>query len=92
MLGKIQTICDSFESTNIFIIGDCNANISKPSPFSPHLNAFIINECNFIPSDIRCLPPDYFTYVSEAHGTTSWLDHVLSTHSSHSTISDMAVN
>ena len=42
MLGNIRTICDSFESTNIFIIGDCNANISKPSPFSPHLNAFII--------------------------------------------------
>ena len=91
ILGKIQAISDSFESTNIFIIGDCNANISKPSLFSPHLDAFI-NECNFIPSDIRCLPPDSFTYVSDAHDTTSWLDHVLTTHSSHSTISDMAVN
>ena len=91
ILGKIQAISDSFESTNIFIIGDFNANISKPSLFSPHLDAFI-NECHFIPSDIRCLPPDSFTYVSDAHGTTSWLDHVLTTHSSHSTISDMAVN
>ena len=27
-LGKIQAISDSFESTNIFIIGDFNANIS----------------------------------------------------------------
>ena len=31
ILGKIQAISDSFESANIFIIGDFNANIKKPS-------------------------------------------------------------
>ena len=39
-LGKIQAISDSFESTNIFIIGDFNADIKNPSLFTPFLNAF----------------------------------------------------
>ena len=36
MLGKIQAISDSFESTNIFIIDDFNADIKKPSLFTPY--------------------------------------------------------
>ena len=90
ILGKIQAISDSFESTNIFIIGDFNADIKNPSLFTPFLNAFI-NECHLIASDTLLLPSDAFTYVSDAHGSRSWLDHVLTTHSSHSSISDMEV-
>ena len=90
ILGKIQAISDSFESTNIFIIGDFNADIKNPSLFTPFLNAFI-NDCHLIASDTLLLPSDAFTYVSDAHGSRSWLDHVLTTHSSHSSISDMTV-
>ena len=39
ILGKIQAISDSFESTNIFIIGDFNADVKEPSFFTPFLNA-----------------------------------------------------
>ena len=80
ILGKIQAISDSFDSSNIFIVGDFNADLIKTSLFSPFLNYFI-SECHFIPSDIKYLPPDSFTYVSDAHGSRSWLDHVLCTHS-----------
>ena len=90
ILGKIQAISDSFESTNIFIIGDFNADIKKPSLFIPFLSAFI-NDCHLIASDTLLLPSDVFTYGSDAHGSRSWLDHVLTTHSSHSSISDMEV-
>ena len=56
ILGKIQAISDSFESSNIFIIGDFNADLIKTSLFSQFLNSFI-SECHFIPSDIKYLPP-----------------------------------
>ena len=91
ILGKIQAITDSFDSSNIFIVGDFNADLIKTSLFSPFLNSFI-SECHFIPSDIKYLTPDSFTYVSDAHGSRSWLDHVLCTHSSHSSVSDMVIN
>ena len=90
ILGKIQVICDSFESANIFIIVDFNADIKKPSLFTPFLNAFI-NDCHLIASDTLLLPCHAFTYVSDVHGSRSWLNHVLITHSSHSSISDMEV-
>ena len=41
ILDKIQAISDSYELANIFIIGDFNADIKKPSLFIPFLNAFI---------------------------------------------------
>ena len=91
ILGKIQAINDSFESTNIFIIGDFNADIKKPSRFTPFLNGFI-NDCHLIPGDTLLLSSVAFTYVSDAHGSRSWLDHVLTTYSSHSSISDMTVS
>ena len=90
ILGKIQAISDSFESTNIFIIGDFNVDIKNPSLFTPFLNTFI-NDCHLIASDTLLLSSDAFTYVSDAHGSRSWLDHVLTTHSSHSSISDIEV-
>ena len=91
ILGKIQAISYSYDSRNIFIVGYFNADLTKTSLFSPFLNSFI-SECHFIPSDIKYLPPDAFTYVSDAHGSRSWLDHVLCTHSSHSYVSDMVIN
>ena len=53
------------------------------------MNAILFNVTSGVYLPIRLLMLDI---VSDAQGTTSWLDHVLSTHSSHSTISDMAVN
>ena len=49
-------------------------------------------ECHLIPSDIKNLPLESFTYVSDAHGSRSRLDHVLCTHSSHSSVADMVIN
>ena len=44
------------------------------------------------PVTLNSSPPDSFIYVSDAHGSRSWLDHVLCTHSSHSSVSDMVIN
>ena len=88
ILGKIQAISDSFESANTFIFGESNEDIKKPSLFTPFLIAFI-NDCHLISSDTLLLPSDAFTYISDAHRSRSWLNHLLSTYSSHSSISNM---
>ena len=49
------------------------------------------NENNLIPSDEVLLLNNSFTYCSDAHYTTSWLDHFLCTHSAHSFISRIEV-
>ena len=38
---------------------------------------------DFIISDYALLPQDTFTYISDAHNTTSWIDHFVSTFSVH---------
>ena len=57
ILGKIQAISDSFESTNIFIIGDFNADIKNPSFY----------DCHLIASDTLLLLSDAFTYLLLLH-------------------------
>jgi len=40
-------------------------------------------ENDFIISDYALLPQDTFTYISDAHNTTSWIDHFVSSFSVH---------
>ena len=40
-------------------------------------------ENDFIISDYTLLPQDTFTYISDAHNTTSWIDHFVSSFSVH---------
>ena len=55
-VDEYEVIFDSFESSNIFISGNLNADLTKTSVLSPLLNSFI-SECSFIHTDIGCLPP-----------------------------------
>ena len=48
------------------------------------LNSFSI-------SDELLLPADTFTFVSSSHGSTSWLDHVLSIASGHALVESVHV-
>ena len=51
------------------------------------------DELNLIMSDIHILGRDSsaFTYVSDAHNTCSWLDHVVCSHSMHQYINDLKI-
>jgi len=42
-------------------------------------------------SDKIMLPTDSFTYVSDTHGTCSWLDHLLSSQSAHDIIQNIEI-
>ena len=48
-------------------------------------------EHEFKISDKIILPVDSFTYVSDAHGTCSWLDHVVSSKSAHDAIQNIEI-
>ena len=50
----------------------------------------VINKVCFV--DIERLLPDTFTYTSQAYGTTSWLDHCITTTSGQSVISHVSVS
>ena len=89
-LSKLQCIIDSASTPYIFILGDFNADIQSTSVFGAELIDFCDNNslC-FIDKDK--LLPDSFTFVSQAHGTTSWLDHCITTASGKSITSNISI-
>jgi len=61
-------------------LGDFNAGPSNS--FGPILFDYC-EENDFILSDIKLITSDNFTFISDAHGTNSWLDHCMCTNESH---------
>ena len=89
-LSKLQCIIDTSNTPYVFILGDFNADIQSASIFGAELIDFCDNnELCFV--DKERLLPDTFTYTSQAHGTTSWLDHCITTLSGQSIISHVSV-
>ena len=69
-LNKLQYIIESARTPYVFILGDYNADIQSESVFISELINFCdTNSLHFI--DRSLLLPDTFTFVSQAHGTTS---------------------
>ena len=86
-LDKIKTIIVSAETPYVFVLGDFNADIQSDSVFGTELVEFCnLNKLDFI--DTCLLPSSSFTFVSQAHGTTSWLGHCITTAAGRSIISD----
>jgi len=90
-LGKIHAILEELDTTCVSVMGDFNANITKNnSVFGQHMEQFCrLNK--YVCSSRQNLPHDTYTYVSDAWGTTSWLDHCISTQDAHSSICGMYV-
>ena len=89
-LSKLQYIFDSANIFYIFILCDFNANIQITSIFDAELIEFCDNN-NLCFLDKELLPPDSFTYISQAHGTTSWLDHCITTTSGRAITSGVSI-
>ena len=79
-VGQLAIILDDISGNTGFygIIGDCNAN-SYGSTFFTELSAFCM-EYGLTISDVQLFEGDnsVHTFVSAAHGSTSWFDHCLS--------------
>ena len=66
-LSKLQCIIDSANTPYVFILGDFNADIQNTSIFGAELLDFCDNN-TLCYLDKEFLPPDSFTYISQAHG------------------------
>lgn len=90
-LAFISSFLQSEALTNIFIVGDMNADISdKRSSFANHISNFCADN-NLTLSSRELLPAESYTHISEAWHTTSWLDHCLSTADAHASLLRMEV-
>ena len=88
-MAILSNLINESPSNVIYILGDFNCDIMKKSLYDQHLNMFI-KECDMIASDYLFVN-EMFTYVSSAWGTTSWLDHCLSTEDAHRMIKRVQV-
>ena len=83
-LNKINCINDTVSTPYVFILGDFNAK----TLFRKKLIDFCdFNHLCFI--DQNMLVPNNDTFVCQAYGSTSWLDHCITTSSSQTVISNM---
>ncbi|KAL0860125.1 hypothetical protein ABMA27_010432 [Loxostege sticticalis] len=89
--GTVSAIIDSYNLEDVFVIGDFNAH--------PHEQFYneLLNFCN--DNDWICIDIDKlgltsgtFTFISDVHGTTRWLDHCLVTKSAVSSVDNVYVN
>ena len=91
-LGKILAIIHECNTSNVYIMGDWNAGISQSSVFGKELFAFC-EENNLIVTDVALLGKEsgQFTFYSEAHSTTSWIDHCVSTFNAHKHVDEVEI-
>ena len=89
-LGKFNCIIESADTPYVYILGDFNADIQSQSIFGSELIEFWdMNNMSLI--DKSMLSPDTFTFIGQAHGPTSWLDHCITTTAGESLISNVSV-
>ncbi|KAJ2950223.1 hypothetical protein O0L34_g11585 [Tuta absoluta] len=89
-MSAISAIVESAEVDCVYVLGDFNANIGQP--FGKELLTFCAEQKWFC-ADFEKLghDSDCYTFVSDAHGTQSWLDHCLVTESAWKSIVDVYV-
>ena len=73
MLGKILSIREINDCESVCVLGDFNSNVGT--------NFFhILHDCcienSLVVADVAALPPMTHTFHSDAHNSTSWLDHI----------------
>ena len=71
-LGMVHYIIQESDVSSVYLIGDWNAEINANSVFGSELSSFC-TEHRYVVSDIEYMGIDSgsFTYLSEAHGSTS---------------------
>ena len=89
-LDKFKCIIESADTPYVYILGDFNPDIQSQSIFGSELIEFCdMNNMSFI--DKSMLSPDTFTFISQAHGTTTWLDHCITTTAGESLVANVSV-
>ena len=89
---KLDDLIKDLTTPYVYIIGDVNAYTmaGKQQKFGKELMNFCHGEELILP-DVKKCPNTTYTYVSEAHSTVSWVDHVMCTHSPHAFVDNISV-
>ena len=94
-LTKIDSTISNYSSPYSLVFGDFNASLasetSSGNMFGKCLQKYCSEE-NLIISDMDHLPADSYTYISDAHGSTTWIDHLISTRNANSLVSQMNIS
>ena len=93
-LTKLDSIIRGHSTPYVAIFGDFNANITKNGAHGHKFGQDLIQfsqEENLFLSDVDFLPNDSYTFFSDAHGSTSWIDHLICTNCSHNLIEGMQI-
>ena len=90
-LGLLHSIVTEIDTSCVYILGDWNASVHKNSSFGNELKAFC-SDHTYVLSDVIFLDDgNHFTFFSDSHATTSWIDHCVSTIQGHNSISDVNI-
>ena len=92
-LGYINAVTNDLDTTCFVIVGDWNANIRNggASTFARHMSQLCMDN-SYILSSQALLPTDSYTHVSEAWGSVSWLDHIVSSADVHHCIQTVSID
>ena len=84
-IGKLSATIEDSDMCNFIILGDFNSAVD--TPFESELLEFC-SAYELTISDYKRYGrgSGQFTYVSDAHNSTSWLDHIICSHNVHSKI------
>jgi len=75
----------------VFIMGDFNSDpLDERHKFGRELKNFCQAEY-LVLSDVMMCPRSTYTYLSEAHNSASWLDHIVCTQSAHNLVENVSV-
>lgn len=89
-LGLVSAIVDIENVESVFVLGD----------FNSHPNGLFFSELNYFCTEreLICVDVDKlgvdsgsYTFISDAHGTSSWLDHCLVTKSAFNAVVDVRI-
>lgn len=91
-LGELSALLQELDTTCYSVLGDWNANLKdmRNSLFARHMSSFC-DEHDLIISSQHMLPHSSYTCVSAAWGSTSWLDHTVSSADFHDMITNMEI-
>ena len=92
LLGDVHTIADEHPTSSVIIMGDWNSNVISGSVFGRELENFC-TEYKYIISDMELLGRNSgtFTFYSESHHVTTWIDHCVCSWQAHTSISDINI-
>ena len=80
-IGKLSATIEDSDMYNFTILGDFSSAVDTPfeSKFLEFCSAYELTISDYLSCYGR--GSGQFTYVSDAHNSTSWLDHIICSHS-----------